>query len=83
MKTLFEYNYCSPGTQNINIAGSDRRIGMFYKEIDGYWVFYAECMSGYWTQTVLQELAIKLKELNDPRDKQVNEFFDAQKKTPE
>lgn len=50
-------------------------MGEFYKEIDGYYVYWPIQRNGFWESYVLRIIADKLDELNEPYDKEVQEYF--------
>ena len=52
-------------------------IGEFVPEVDGFHVFYpVPKATGFYSEELLRALADKLKELNEPWSKQVNDYFD-------
>lgn len=50
-------------------------LGDFVINDDGYWVFFPELKGGYWDEYILQLLADKLKEINEPWDKEIQAYF--------
>ena len=51
-------------------------LGKFMKTDDGLYCFDPEVNGGLWTQSCLKALADKLKELNDPIEKEMIDFFE-------
>jgi hypothetical protein len=51
------------------------RLGILYREIDGYFVFGPEPGGGSWSGHVLRDIADKIEELNKPWDQQIQEYF--------
>lgn len=43
---------------------SDVKLGEFYMEVDGFYVFEPESRTDYWPERILMALSLKLKELN-------------------
>ena len=50
---------------------SEKRIGTFLIQDDGYYGFYTESDSGYWSSYALRLIADKLDEMNKEWDDQV------------
>ena len=57
------------------------KIGQILREVDGFFVFYPEQHGGFWPAHMLREVSNKLYELNEPWEKQINDYFDAQTKS--
>lgn len=54
-------------------------LGTIYREVDGFYVYDPEKMSGYMSEGFLMEVALKLSDLNaDWNDQITKEFRDSQ-----
>lgn len=43
---------------------SGYRLGELYREVDGFFMFWPECVTGSYTEQFLREVADKLRDLN-------------------
>jgi len=59
-------------------AENGAKIGQILREVDGFFVFYPEQRAGYWPAYMLREVSNKIYELNEPVEKQINDYFNAQ-----
>jgi len=57
-----------------------RPCGSIYQEVDGYWVYDSGEGKGYMPQWFLETLALKLKDLNDPWDQEIEKYFQNESK---
>lgn len=52
------------------------RLGEIIADVDGFLVFFPEReRQGFWSEEVLIQLGLKLRELNAPWQKEINDFF--------
>lgn len=68
LKTIKQDN-----TYEVRVESSNKLIGHFILDDDGYYSFGMSDGSGLWSDYVLLELGTKLKELNKPWNDQINE----------
>lgn len=47
------------------------KLGEFYIEVDGYWVFAPELRGGYWDEHVMEAISHRLKVMNAPWHQQI------------
>lgn len=70
LKELNEAKY------EVLVESSDKVIGYFIQEDDGYFYFIlSEASTGLWSDYTLLELGTKLRELNKPWEDYFNEHF--------
>jgi hypothetical protein len=63
------------------LADNGKAIGRFEQDVDGYFYFWEEVeLDGCWTAHNLRQIADLLDKINEPYDKQVNEFFELERR---
>jgi hypothetical protein len=68
--------YTAKGNYNLNVYYENGvKIGEILQKDDGYYDFWPELRGGCWSGPVLQRIAEKLKVLNGPWEKQIEEYF--------
>lgn len=64
------------GAHQVFYASNNVKLGEFYKEVDGYWVFSPELRGGFWSEGVLSALADELENMNADWDEEVSKLDD-------
>jgi hypothetical protein len=71
---MLRFNKLSDTAYGVHYENSVE-LGQLLMEVDGYFVFFPECSGGFWNESILNQIAEKLGELNKEWDATVNEYF--------
>lgn len=72
MKELCHYNEVSPGCFDV-IYENGVKLGTLLAGADGYYGFWPNRRTGYWSSHIMREIANKIDKLDEPWDKIVQE----------
>lgn len=73
MKLILEQ--IKDSTYNVKTNGG-LKLGEFYREVDGFYVFWPEERSGFYSEEYLGALLFELQQLNAPWKENIRKYFD-------
>lgn len=62
-------------TYNVKTNGG-LKLGEFYREVDGFYVFYPEERKGFYSEEYLGALIFELQQLNAPWKENIRKYFE-------
>lgn len=65
----------SDSVYNIKTNGG-LKLGEFYREVDGFYVFYPARTSGFYSEEYLGALIFELQQLNAPWKENIRKYFE-------